>query len=167
MNWCISIELQLLHTCLTKSQELARERGFQKSWLDSLIAANNTEQSEKKREMLVFHDHSFSTSGIWNSQEFASSFLCLRNRILFFSSLFLLFSQTAWSLINLGGFCSMFKKRQLATDKTKILFILKIRTRILMIMAMRYSRSVQILCASKKSNNGEIIGGEWDRIRVI
>ena len=117
--------------------------------------------------MLVFHDHSFSTSGIWNSQEFASSFLCLRNRILFFSSLFLLFSQTAWSLINLGGFCSMFKKRQLATDKTKILFILKIRTRILMIMAMRYSRSVQILCASKKSNNGEIIGGEWDRIRVI
>ena len=88
--------------------------------------------------------------------------------LLFLSiSLFLLFSQTAWSLINLGGFCSMFKKRQLATDKTKILFILKIRTRILMIMAMRYSRSVQILCVSKKSNNGEIIGGEWDRIRVI
>ena len=86
----------------------------------------------------------------------------------FFLSLFFhFFSQTAWSLINLGGFCSMFKKRQLATDKTKILFILKIRTRILMIIAMRYSRSIQILCVSKKSNNGEIIGGEWDRIRVI
>ena len=40
----------------------------------------------------MFHDHSFSTSGIWNSQEFASSFLCLRNRILFFSSLSLYLS---------------------------------------------------------------------------